>query len=242
VSGEVRESEPAREPGAERDRATTQGPAGGWSPAQRHATTTLLLRHGETPLSAERRFAGHGEIPLTEEGLRQAAAAADRLAARGGIDLIVSSPLLRARQTAEAVARATGAPLQAEDGLAELDFGEWEGLTIAEASQRWPDQVTAWLGNVDVAPPGGESFAAAIERVGAALDRLLAAHQLRTLLLVSHVSPIKIAVCRALLAPPATLLRFQLDVASLCEIHWYADGPAVVLSLNDTAHLRQAGR
>ena len=216
--------------------------ARGCGPAQGQATTTLLLRHGETPLSTERRFAGRGDIPVTEEGLRQAAAAGDRLAARGGIDLIVSSPLLRARQTAETVARATGAPVQADDGLAELDFGEWEGLTMAEASRRWPDEVTAWLGNVDAAPPGGESFAAAITRVGAALDRLLAAYPLRTLLLVSHVSPIKIAVCRALLAPPATLFRFQLDVASLCEIDWYADGPAVVRSVNDTAHLRRAGR
>ena len=242
MSGEVREADPVREPDAEPGGSTAAGPARGWNPAQGQATTTLLLRHGETPLSAERRFAGRGEIPLTAPGLRQAAAAADRLAARRGIDLIVSSPLLRARQTAEAVARATGAPLQADDGLAELDFGDWEGLTIAEASQRWPAEVTTWLGNVDAAPPGGESFAAAIIRVGAALDRLLAAHQFRTLLLVSHVSPIKIAVCRALLAPPATLFRFQLDVASLCEIDWYADGPAVVRSLNDTAHLRQDGR
>jgi len=242
VSGEVRAAVSARDPGAEGDTSKTAGAAPGWSPAQGRATTTLLLRHGETPLSAERRFAGRGEIPLTDEGLRQAAAAADRLAARGGTDLIVSSPLLRARQTAETVARATGAPLQADDGLAELDFGEWEGLTIAEASQRWPDEVTAWLGDVDAAPPGGESFAAAIVRVGAALDRLLAAHQFRTLLLVSHVSPIKIAVCRALLAPPATMFRFQLDVASLCQVDWFADGPAVVRSLNDTAHLRQAAR
>ena len=233
---------PNRAMDADGDSSTTAGPAPGWGPAQGRATTTLLLRHGETPLSAERRFAGRGEIPLTEEGLRQAAAAAGRLAARGGIDLIVSSPLLRARQTAGAVAGATGAPLQSDDGLAELDFGEWEGLTIAEASQRWPDEVTAWLGNVAAAPPGGESFAAAIARVNAALDRLLAAHQFRTLLLVSHVSPIKIAACRALLAPSATLFRFQLDVASLCEIDWYADGPAMVRSLNDTAHLRQAGR
>jgi ribonuclease H / adenosylcobalamin/alpha-ribazole phosphatase len=216
--------------------------AAGWRPAQGRATTTLLLRHGETALSSERRFAGHGDIPLTAEGLRQAAAAADRLAARGGIDLIVTSPLQRARQTAEAVAGATGVPLEADDGLLELDFGKWEGLTIAEAAERWPDEVSAWLGSVDAAPPGGESFAAAIRRVSAALDRLLAAHQFRTLLLVSHVSPIKIAACRALLAPPATLFRFQLDVASLCEIDWYADGPAMVRSLNDTAHLRQAGR
>jgi broad specificity phosphatase PhoE/ribonuclease HI len=218
------------------------GPATGWGRPSGKPTTTLLLRHGQTAMSTERRFAGRGDIPLTEEGLRQAGAAADRLAARRGIDLIVTSPLQRARKTAEAVARATGAPLEADDGLAELDFGKWEGLTLAEASERWPDEVSAWLGNPDAAPPGGESFAAAIVRVGAALDRLLAAHPLRTLLLVSHVSPIKIAACRAMLAPPATLFRFQLDVASLCEIDWYADGPAMVRSINDTAHLHQAGQ
>ncbi len=229
--------------GAARAASSAAPQAGpGWSRAQARATTTLLLRHGETALSAERRFAGRGDIALTEHGLRQAAAAADRLAARGGIDLIVTSPLLRARQTAEAAARATGVPVQADDALVELDFGTWEGLTIAEASQRWPDEVSAWLASVDAAPPGGESLAAATARVGAVLDRLLLAYPFRTLLLVSHVSPIKIAACRALLAPPATMFRFQLDVASLCEIDWYADGPATVRSLNDTAHLRQAAR
>jgi broad specificity phosphatase PhoE/ribonuclease HI len=227
---------------AEAGESTEPGPVAGWRSPEGRATTTLLLRHGETALSAERRFAGRGDIPLTEKGLRQAAAAAERLADRGGIDVIVTSPLQRARQTAEAVARATGAPLQANDGLAEIDFGKWEGLTFAEASERWPDELSSWMGNVEAAPPGGESFAAAILRVNAALDRLLAEHPFRTLLLVSHVTPIKIAACRAMLAPPATLFRIYLDVASLCEIAWFADGPAVVRSLNDTAHLSRAGR
>jgi broad specificity phosphatase PhoE len=239
-------SSPGEESGPERlaaqPLATTFAGRAGWGGAGGRATTTLLLRHGETPLSAERRFAGRGDIPLTEEGLRQAAAAAERLAARGGIDVIVTSPLRRARQTAEAVALATGVPLLADDGLVETDFGKWEGMTIAEVSQRWPDEASAWIGSVDVAPPGGESFADVIDRVNAALDRLLAEHQFRTLLLVSHVSPIKIAACRAMLAPPATLFRIQLDVASLCDIAWFADGPAVVRSLNDTAHLTLAGR
>src|SRR5208282_1131663 len=81
---------------------------GGRGPARGQATTTLLLRHGQTALSAERRFAGRGDIPLTEAGVRQAAAAARRLAGRGGIDVIVTSPLQRARRTAQEVARATG--------------------------------------------------------------------------------------------------------------------------------------
>ena len=213
-----------------------------WGPAQGQPTTTLLLRHGQTPLSAERRFAGRGDIPLTEAGRRQAAAAASRLSGRGGIDVIVTSPLQRARRTAEAAAEATGALLQVENDLTEADFGKWEGLTFAEAAQRWPDEMAAWLANPDASPPGGESFAAAAHRVVGALDRLLAAHPQRTLLLVSHVTPIKTLVCRAILAPPAALFRIHLDVASLCEIYWFADGPALVRSLNDTAHLRSAGR
>jgi broad specificity phosphatase PhoE/ribonuclease HI len=212
-----------------------------WGPAHGRATTTLLLRHGQTALSTDRRFAGRGDIPLTEIGERQAADAAARLAARGGIDVIVTSPLRRARRTAEAVSEATGVPLRVEDGLAETDFGRWEGLTFAEASARWPDELSAWLRSADVTPPGGESFAATARRVSAALDRLLAEHQFQTLLLVSHVTPIKTLACQAMLAPPAAMFRISLDVASLCEIDWYPDGPAVVRSLNDTAHLRHAG-
>jgi probable phosphoglycerate mutase len=213
-------------------------PGRGWGPARGQATTTLLLRHGETPLSAERRFAGRGDIPLTETGRRQAEAAAARLGARGGVDAIVSSPLRRARRTAEAVAEATGAALVVDDDLVEADFGEWEGLSFAEASAKSPDEVAAWLASADAAPPGGESFAVAARRVLRALDRLLGAYPDRTLVLVSHVTPIKTLLCRALLAPPAALFRIHLDVASLSEVDWFADGPALVRSVNDTAHLR----
>ena len=166
-------------------------PARGWGPARAKATTTLLLRHGQTPLSAERRFAGRGDIPLTDIGRRQAAAAAARLAARGGIDVIVSSPLRRTRRTAEAVAEATGAPVVVEDDLVETDFGKWEGLSFAEAGAQDPDELKAWLGGADAAPPGGESFAAVGRRVLGALDRLLAAYPEQTVLIVSHVTPIK---------------------------------------------------
>lgn len=215
--------------------------AGGWRPAAAQATTTLLLRHGQTALSVERRFAGRGDVPLTDTGRQQAAAAAGALAARGGVDLIVTSPLGRARRTAETVAERTGAGLTVDDGLAETDFGAWEGLSFAEVRAGWPDEMKAWLADADVAPPAGESFAAVAVRVDAALDRLLAAYQGQTLVVVSHVTPIKTLVCRALLAPPAAMFRMHLDVASLSEADWFADGPALLRSLNDTAHLRQAG-
>jgi len=89
-------------------------------------------------------------------------------------------------------------------------------------------------------PPGGESFADVALRVGAALDELLAAQPGRTVLIVSHLTPIKELVARALLAPvPDALLRMQLDLAALCEIDWYPGGPASLRSFNDTAHLRE---
>jgi probable phosphoglycerate mutase len=218
--------------------AETAGAGRGWGQARGQATTTLLLRHGATPLSAERRFAGRGDIPLTDDGRRQAAAAAARLRERGGIDVIVTSPLRRARRTAEAVAEASGAPLVVDDDLVEADFGAWEGLSFAEASAKSPEEMTAWLASADAAPPGGESFADVARRVLRALDRLLEAYPERTVVLVSHVTPIKTLLCRALLAPPAALFRIHLDVASLSRVDWFADGPALVRSMNDTAHLR----
>ena len=211
----------------------------GWRPPQGRPTTTLLLRHGQTPLSVERRFAGRGDIPLTEVGLEQAAAAAAVLAERGGVDLVLTSPLRRARETAEAVAQRTGAPLAVDDDLAETDFGSWETMSFAEVMASWPDEMAAWMADATAAPPGGESFAAVAQRVDGALDRLLAAHQGQTVVVVSHVTPIKTLVCRALLAPSAALFRIHLDVASLTEAAWFADGPALLRSLNDTAHLRR---
>jgi ribonuclease H / adenosylcobalamin/alpha-ribazole phosphatase len=202
------------------------------------ATTTLLLRHGQTPLSADRRFAGRGDTPLTELGREQAAAAAARLAARGAIDAVVSSPLRRARWTAETVAEAAGVALTVDDDLAETDFGSWEGMSFGEVRARWPAEMAAWLTDAEAAPPGGESFAAVARRVLAALDRLLQAHRGETVVVVSHVTPIKTLVCRALLAPPAALFRMQVDVASVSRVDWFPDGVASLRSLNDTTHLR----
>ncbi len=210
--------------------------AGGWRRAQGTPTTTLLVRHGQTEMSVAGRFAGRSDIPLTSTGVQQAAAVANRLAGR--VDLIMTSPLSRARHTAQAVADAAGVLLAVDDGLAETDFGEWEGLTFAAVMARWPAELAAWQGDAHAAPPGGESFAVVASRVNGALDRLLAGHQGQTIAVVSHVTPIKTLVCRALGAPPAAMFRMHLDVASLCEVAWFADGPAVVRSLNDTAHLR----
>ena len=201
----------------------------------------MLLRHGETELSGERRFSGREDTALTADGVRQAGLAARRLAS-SPVDAIVTSPLQRARRTAEAVAEATGAPLAVDPDLAEADFGSWQGLTFAEVAQRWPDELPAWQASPDAAPPGGESFAAVALRVLAALDRITDQHRHRRVVVVSHVTPIKTLLCRALLAPPEAMFRMNLDVASLCRIDWLDNGSAVVRSFNDTCHLEPGRR
>jgi probable phosphoglycerate mutase len=192
-------------------------------------------------MSVQKRYAGLSpktDAPLTNTGVQQAVAAAKRLAS-AGIDAIVASPLQRTVRTAEEVAAVTGVPVLTDEGFRETDFGAWEGLTFAEVRERWPSELTTWLADPSVAPPGGESFDQVSERVTAALHRILAERAHQTVLIVSHVTPIKTLVAAALLAPPAALYRMHLDVAALCAIDWYADGPAVLRSFNDTAHLSQ---
>jgi ribonuclease H / adenosylcobalamin/alpha-ribazole phosphatase len=211
-------------------------PRTSWRPAQGEPTVTVLLRHGQTPMSVEKRYAGRSDSPLTDVGLQQAAAAAKRLAP-AGLGVIVTSPLLRALQTAQEVATVTGAAVVCDDGFRETDFGAWEGLTFTEVRERWPAELATWLADPAAAPPGGESLTTVSARVTAALQRVLTARAGQTVLIVSHVTPIKTMVAAALLAPPAALFRMHLDVAALSEIDWYADGPAVLRSFNDTGHL-----
>jgi len=207
----------------------------GWQDAPEPPTTMLLLRHGQTPLSVEKRFSGVGDRPLTEIGLAQAGAAARRLRGCSAV-AVVASPLRRAVQTADLVAAEIGVAVTVDEGLRETDFGDWEGYTFAEVQHRWPDQLSAWLASPDVAPPAGESFVDTARRVRQARDRVLAAYGGHTVVVVSHVTPIKTLVRLALEAPSGTLYRMHLDLVSISEIDWYADGPAVVRRVNDTCH------
>ncbi|MGJ6969649.1 bifunctional RNase H/acid phosphatase [Streptosporangium sp. G11] len=219
--------------------ATPTAPSSGWRPATSVATSLYLLRHGETPLSVERRFSGLGDPELTPNGIAQAEAAAAKLAGKPyGIQVIVSSPLKRARATAEIIAARAGLEVVVEEGLRETDFGDWEGHTFTEIQRRWPDELAAWLADPSAAPPGGESFGKAARRVQATGDLLIERYEGKTVLAVSHVTPIKMLLRFALLAPLDALYRMHLDLSALSLIEYYADGPAVVKAFNDTSHLR----
>ncbi|MFE9805836.1 bifunctional RNase H/acid phosphatase [Streptomyces sp. NPDC005548] len=218
-------------------------PTVGWgaAPDMGAPATFVLLRHGETPLTPQKRFSGSGgsDPSLSDVGRQQAERAATALAARGTVQAVVASPLARTRETAAVVAARLGLDVVVEDGLRETDFGAWEGLTFGEVRERYPDDLNAWLGSPDVEPTGGgESFAATAHRMADTRDRLTAAHAGRTVLLVTHVTPIKTLVRLALGAPPESLFRMELSAASLSAVAYYADGNASVRLFNDTSHLR----
>lgn len=223
--------------------AAARAPAAGtgWGPDMSTPATLVLLRHGETALTPQKRFSGSGgtDPELSPAGRRQAVAVAEALAARGTVQAVVSSPLRRCRETAQAVADRLGLEVAVEEGLRETDFGAWEGLTFGEVRERFPDDLQAWLDSPKAAPTGGgESFAHVTRRVSATRDRLLAEYAGRTVLLVTHVTPVKTLVRLALGAPPESLFRMELSAASLSAVAYYADGNASVRLLNDTSHLR----
>jgi probable phosphoglycerate mutase len=209
-----------------------------WVPPTERPTRLVLVRHGATEHSAAMRFSGRNDLPLDAAGEAQAAALALRLKGVRHARTVVTSPLPRARQTAEAIAAAAGLGVETNDDLIETDFGAWEGLTYAEVAERYPDQLREWQRSPDVAPPDGEPFSAVGRRARRASDAIIAAHPGETVVVVSHVTPIKSLVQLALDAPPIALFRIHLDTASVSQVDYYADGNCSVRLVNDTSHLR----
>lgn len=209
----------------------------GWTGATGRPTRFLLLRHGQTELSVQRRYSGRGNPPLTAVGREQAARAAKMLAAKGDIAAVVTSPLGRARETAEATAAALGLEVRVIDGLTETDFGEWEGLTFREAADRDPELHARWLGDPALPAPGGESFDQVRERVENARRDLVARYPGANIVVVSHVTPIKTLLQLALGVGPSLLYRLHLDLASLSLAEFYPDGGSSVRLVNDTSYL-----
>src|SRR4029079_11475853 len=162
AAAELEEQEAAESAVASPQTAFT--PAG-WTGARGAPTRFLLLRHGQTELSTQRRYSGRGNPALTDVGRRQAEAAAQFLAQKGGITAVITSPLQRAYDTAATAAKALGLDVAVDHDLIETDFGGWERLTFDEAAERDPDLHRRWLRDTSVKPPDGESFDSVAERV-----------------------------------------------------------------------------
>ena len=208
-------------------------PARGWSPPGGPPTTVVLVRHGVTKHTSAKRFSGGlggDNPPLSEEGRDQVRAVADWLAPLADrVAAVVASPVRRTRESAEIIAERLGLPVVEEPGFAEMEFGAWDGLTFTEVAERDRAGLDAWLGAVDVAPDGGESFRTVEKRVLDGLERLLADHAGRSVVVVSHVTPIKTLVAHAVDAPLDAVFRMELTPASVSVLSFFGgagDGTA----------------
>lgn len=217
---------------------------GSWSSAHQRAATTdlLLLRHGETPLTPERRFSGtgSGDPGLSDVGRRQAEQAARSAVLRAaGLTQVVTSPLRRCRETAQVVADALDLPVEVDDDLREMDFGAWEGSTFAEVEQRHPADLAAWKRSAQVAPTGSrETFADLLQRMTGVAGRLARTYPGTGVLAVTHVTPVKALVAHALGAPPTCFFTMELSPAALTRITC-TGAEAVLRCFNDTSHLHR---
>ena len=209
-------------------------------------TTILLIRHGETAWNAERRLQGHLDIALNAEGERQAAALGAALAGEH-IDLVISSDLARARQTAEAVQRASSVPdagrVQLDPQLRERCYGGFEGLLYSEIAARFPLEFAAWQArNVDaVLPPGknqGETFRSFFDRATKAILGHAARHPGQTLALVAHGGVLECAYRAALGLPLETPRDFKVHNASVNRFV-VEQGKLKLVSWGEIEHLRQ---
>lgn len=201
-------------------------------------TRLLLVRHGETLANREYRYIGTRDDALSEQGQLQAEALAEALSILP-VAAVYSSPRQRTVATAEPIAARHQLAVQLLPELVEGSFGMWEGLSRAEVLARSAEDeqlLLDWESNPEIAPPGGESFAAMCERVVGAVERLAQVHPDQTIVLVSHVGPIKVLLCAAMGAPLSALFQMFLDPATISVVDWRLPRPTVRL-FNSHAHL-----
>jgi broad specificity phosphatase PhoE/ribonuclease HI len=203
-------------------------PDRGWTPPGGPPTTVVLVRHGVTPHTVEKRFSGglaSANPGLSDEGREQIRTTADWLAPMAEqVDAVVSSPVRRTMESAEILAEVLGKPVEVEPGFAEMEFGTWDGMTFLDVAEQHKEELDTWLGSLDVAPGGGESFRVVEKRVLDGLQRLLEQHPGKTVVVVSHVTPIKILVGHALTAPLDAVFRMELSPASVTVLAFYGGG------------------
>lgn len=181
-----------------------------------------VVRHGETERSAQHAYSGQADVPLTETGRKQARQAAERLASEG-VDGVVSSPLVRASDTARAIAEVTGAPLEIDDRLIEVDYGPLEGLNREKGREQFGEAFTAWREDPFGAPlEGMETLDDGLERARAATADALASYEHPVL--VAHQAILRLVLVALGQVEPDEYFSIRLTEAEPLEI----EAPALV--------------
>jgi broad specificity phosphatase PhoE len=202
-------------------------------------TEILLTRHGDVPWLEPQRFRGRADLKLTDTGIAQAEATARRIDASWRPGAIYASPLGRTLETARIIAEPLRLPVQTLDALIDIDYGQWQGLTLDEAKARWPAEAGLWQRRPDlVRPPGGESLQDVLARVAEALRLITGRHPQETVVLVGHDCVNRVILLHALELPLARYWQLGQEPCAINRIEASAEG-FLVHTMNEMAHLRE---
>jgi len=200
-------------------------------------TRIILVRHGHVDWLMPERFRGRAELPLSSRGRRQAVVAAGYIAASWKPDAVYTSPLGRCRETGAAIAAPFRLEPQPIDGLSDIDYGEWQGLTRDQAKEHWPDETELWFRVPHLtAIPGGETLAVVLSRASAALRDVLRHHPDQTVVLVGHDSVNRVLLLFTLELPLSRYWHLRQDPCGINELI-FDNGSFVVGSINQIQHL-----
>jgi probable phosphoglycerate mutase len=202
-------------------------------------TTIYLIRHGETPMTPERRFSGSGtnDPGLSDTGLTQAAAVA-KVVEEIKPDVLISSPMKRAQQTAQAIAQSTHLPIIEDEIWTELSFGHWDGLTNQEVREKFSEEYEAWLSSTAIAPKDGESHNSIAARIEAGLSHLVDTYPGKKVVVVTHNMVIRHAVRITVGAPIESVFHVDITPASVTSLSiWPSDGLRCLRMVSNDAHL-----
>ena len=211
-------------------------------------TTVILVRHGRTHLTESKRISGRGgENPgLSELGRKDAEAAAKAVQQIGltgpwsflaPVSAVVASPIRRTQETANIIANALSVGVLTNENIAEISFGDWDGFTNDEVAAKWPVEMADWRGSWTIAPPNGESLEEFDSRVQLGRHEILKEHAGKTVVVVSHVMPIRGFLKAGMDANAAVYWRPQVAPCSITIIRFWGDQAAEVVTLNSTSHL-----
>ena len=206
-------------------------------------TRIVLIRHGQTVWNREARFRGQAKVELDEFGRRQAEVTGRYVAARWPVVAVYASPMQRAVQTADAVARAHGLTVRPLEGLMDIDFGEWQGCLAEEMEQKYPALFRNWTESPHTMHfPGGEGLDDVRARLVVALDRVVARHPDQTVALVSHTVANRVLLCAVLGLGNDHFWRLAQETCAVNVFDAEDDTTYTVVHLNDTSHLQDLAK